>query len=133
MQMKIPVTTAITIEAPPEAVLGVIGDPRTIPVWAPAFGRAVRCDEAGGWHVDGGEGEFPVRVRLSEELGTVDFLAPHEDRGAFLRVVPNGQGSELLFTVFVAEEAAAARQRAILEDELKAVQALSERRAPGRG
>jgi Polyketide cyclase / dehydrase and lipid transport len=122
-------TRSIFIAATPDAVLDLVADPRNLPRWAPDFARAVRPD-AGDWLIDTGDGEARVTVRASREHGTLDLLAAAApDRGAFTRVLPNGGGSEYLFTLLFADhvdEAAVARQMAIVEDELRAVRALCE-------
>jgi hypothetical protein len=128
--MPISDTQTISIDAPPGAVLDLVGDPLALPRWAPAFARSVRPGgEDGGWIVDGGDGEQRIRVRVSREHGTVDFLAPTRDVGAFSRVVANGSGSEFLFTQFFADDASeddVARRRSIVEQELATVRALCE-------
>jgi uncharacterized protein YndB with AHSA1/START domain len=122
-------TRTISIQAPPAAVLDVVGDPRALPRWAPEFAQAVRPD-GDDWLVRSGDAELRIRVRVSREYGTVDPLrAPELDMGAFARVVPNAQGSQFLFTLFFADgagEDAVARQMAVVEEELRTVRALSE-------
>ena len=72
----------------------------------------------------------PIDVRVAREHGTVDILSADDPRrGAFTRVVPNGAGSEYLFTLFfpatVGEDAVAA-QMAVVDAELRAVRELCE-------
>lgn len=124
-------TRSIAIAAPPEAVLAVVGDARRLPEWAPDFAHAVRANgDTDSWIVDNGEAEFPIRLRVAAELGTVDILGPGDrPRGAFARVLPNGDGAEFLFTlVFPAgtDDAAVDAQMATVERELVAVRVLSE-------
>lgn len=120
-------TRTISIPAPPPAVVDVVGDPRTFPAWAPAFASAVRRDGE-DWVVTTGGQEARIAVRVARELGTVDILAADRpDRGAFMRAIPNGTGSELLFTLCFPEgtdERAIARQMAVVGDELEAVRSL---------
>lgn len=122
-------TRTIEIAAPPDAVLSVVGDARRLPEWAPGFARAVRPD-GDGWIVDNGDVEFPIRLRVAAEFGTVDILAPTEPpRGAFARVIPSGEGSEFLFSLSFpegTEKAAVAAQMQTVEAELRTVRALSE-------
>jgi hypothetical protein len=122
-------TRSISIAAPPAAVLAVVADPRRLPEWAPAFARGVQPD-GDDWLVDTGEGRARITVRVSPEHGTVDLLrATDPTRGAFSRVVHNGDGSEYLFTLVFADgatEAAVSRQMATVETELEAVRALCE-------
>lgn len=117
-------TRTISIDAPPHAVLAFVSDPHNLPRWAPAFARTVRPD-GDDWIVDSGEAEARITVRVSPEHGTVDLLAAADhDRGAFSRIVPNGAGSEYLFTLFFADdtdEATVERQMAVVEEELRTV------------
>jgi hypothetical protein len=121
-------TRSISIAAPPATVLDLVGDPRRLPDWAPAFATSVEPDGE-DWLVDG---ELRIRVRVSRELGTVDLLRPgNPSRGARMRVLDNEDGSEFLFTlVFPAGtgEDAIARQMAIVEEELRTVRELCEAR-----
>jgi hypothetical protein len=114
-------TRSISIAAPPSAVLDFVGDPRTLPRWAPAFTGTMEPDGE-HWRIDGGR---LVDVRVSRERGTVDIVAAADPRrGAFSRVIANGEGSEYLFTLQFPDgtgEDAVARQMAVVEAELRAV------------
>jgi hypothetical protein len=60
----------------------------------------------------------------------VDFLAGEEDRGLFTRVVPNGEGSAVLFALVVpagTPPEVLAREGVTIERELDAVRELCER------
>jgi hypothetical protein len=121
---------SISIAAPPQDVLAVVGDARRLPEWAPNFARAVRPD-GDGWIIDTGAGDLRVDLRVVPELGTVDILRGDPPRGAFSRVLPNGDGSEYLFTLFFPEgtdPAAVDAQMATVDTELETVRALSEAR-----
>ena len=124
-------TRSISISATPHTVLDFVGDPRTLPRWAPAFARAVRPD-GDHWVVDTGDGELPVAVDVSRERGTIDIVSATDPRrGVFTRVLGNGEGSEYLFTQFFPEgttEEAIARQVAVVEGELRAVRDACEAR-----
>jgi hypothetical protein len=124
MQTNRSESRSISIEAPPETVVGFLADARALPRWAPNFAKAVTPD-GDHWRVDNGEAEFTVELRVSREAGTVDILRPGDRRrGFFMRVVGNGDGSECVFTqVFPAgtPEEAVARQLAVVESELRAV------------
>jgi hypothetical protein len=126
-------TQSISIEAPREAVLALVSDPTAFPRWASGFARAVRVDGP-DWLVETGEGEVRLRVRVSAELGTVDYLLtaalPDREIGAFSRVVPNGRGCDYIFTRFFPDEvsdAELADERAVVAVELQTVRALCER------
>jgi hypothetical protein len=128
-------TQAISIDVPPSAVIDLLTDAAEFPRWAAGFARAVRVD-GDDWIVDTGEGEVRLRVRVSREFGTVDYLLadalPMREIGAFSRVVPNGRGSDFVLTQFFADDmrdADLADQRAIVAVELQTVRALCERAA----
>jgi len=118
-------TRSIAIAAPPETVLDYVGDARTLPDWAPAFTRSVHA-EGEHWRVDAGL----IDVRVSRERGTVDIVSVSEPaRGVYTRVLPNGEGSEYLFTQFFPDgmrEDDVDRQLEVVEAELRAVRAACE-------
>lgn len=127
-------TRSISIGAPPETVLDLLGDPRRLPDWAPAFALAVEPDGQ-DWHIDSGEGQFRIRVQISLEHGTVDFLRPKDpSRGARMRVLNNEDGSEFVFTLVFppgADEESMTRQMTTVEAELRTVRDLCEEQASG--
>src|SRR4051812_16867477 len=85
-------TRSISIQAPPQAVLDIVGDARALPRWAPGFARSVRAEGA-HWVVDTGAGKALIDVRVSRERGTVDIVGAHDPRrGVFTRVLANGDG-----------------------------------------
>jgi hypothetical protein len=124
-------TRQISIPASPDAVLDVVGDARALPRWAPNFAETVTAD-GDHWIVNG---ELHIDLRVDRELGTVDILrVEHPSTGAFSRVVPNGAGSEYLFTLFFpdgTDEEAITKQMAVVEEELRTVRALAQPGARG--
>jgi Polyketide cyclase / dehydrase and lipid transport len=126
-------TQTIFIDAPREAVLDLVSDPTAFPRWASGFARAVRLDGP-IWVVDTAEGEVRLRIRVSRELGTVDFLAadalPGRELGVFTRAVPNGHGCEYILTRFLPDGLTATEiddEIAVVAVELQTVRALCER------
>jgi hypothetical protein len=119
-------TRQISIQAPPETVLDLVGDPRALPRWAPNFATTVEPDGE-HWTVNG---ELGIHLRVDRELGTADILRTSNLRtGAYSRVIPNGEGSEFLFTLFFpdgTEEAAVRRQMEVVEEELLTIRSLCE-------
>lgn len=122
-------TRSVSIAATPQTVLDFLADPHNLPRWAPGFARAVR-QSGENWLVDQGEREVVITVRVSREHGTIDLLsATDHDRGAFMRVIPNGTGSEYLFTLFFVEgtdEAVVTKQMTVVENELQTVRSVCE-------
>ena len=125
-----PETRTISIEAPRHAVLHFLGDANNLPRWAPNFARTVHPKD-GRWLINAGPGEAEILVETSEAEGTVDILAAADPtRGAFCRVLPNGDGSEFLFTLFLqrgASDSAIGQQMSVVEEELRAVRNICER------
>src|SRR3954451_10802613 len=119
-------TRSYSIQAPPDAVLDLVGDAQALPRWAPNFATSVRAGD-GHWVVND---ELHIDLRVDRALGTVDILrVDHPPTGAYSRVVPNGEGSEYLFTLFFpdgTEEAAVTRQMTIVEEELGTIRPLCE-------
>jgi hypothetical protein len=128
--MKTSQTRSIGIAAPPEAVIGLLADGARLPDWAPRFASKARA-ETDHWVIDSGGEELRIRIRASVELGTVDILDAAKGKPrAFGRVIPNGEGSEFLFTLLFppdADRRAVEAQMNVVEEELEAVRALTER------
>jgi hypothetical protein len=122
-------TRSISIGAPPEAVLAVVGDPYRLPDWAPGFATAVE-PQGDDWLIGSGDARVAIAVRVSAEHGTVDLVPPQDERfGARMRVLRNHEGSELVFTlVFPAgtPPEAVGAQMATVEAELETVRTLVE-------
>jgi len=125
-------TRSISIAAAPEIVIDLAGDPRRLPDWAPRFASAVNPDGP-DWVVESGESKFHIRVRVNRELGVIDLLRPTDpNRGAYMRVLTNGAGSEFVFTlIFPAgtPDELIAQQMTTVEAELQTVRDLCEARA----
>jgi hypothetical protein len=78
---KRPETKSISIEAKPQDVLALVGNPRNLPRWAPKFAPAIRPDGP-AWVVGTGEDSQRIVVRVSRDHGTVDFLAANAPEGS---------------------------------------------------
>jgi hypothetical protein len=124
------VTRTISIEVRPEAVIDILSDARQLPGWAPGFARRV-LPEGGQWVAEADDGtRIPFALRASREHGTVDVLRTQAPpRGAYMRVLGNGGGSELILSImFPGGADAIARQQQVADDELRAVRDLAEGR-----
>jgi hypothetical protein len=122
--MNLAETRSVSIATTPAAVHGYLADARNLPEWAPSFAAAVRpC--GGDWVVTQGDAEIDVTILADRDRGTVDIVAAADHaRGVFLRVLPNGQGSELLFTLLLAPDTPEHQidaQMATVDNELAAV------------
>jgi uncharacterized protein YndB with AHSA1/START domain len=94
----------VSIQAPPERVYAYAADPRTMPRWAPNFGHAI-SPSGEHWVMETADG--PVRVRFAppNDLGVLDHWVtlPGGEIHNPVRVVPNGSGSLVVFTVIAQE------------------------------
>jgi hypothetical protein len=129
--MNLAHTRSIAVATPPEALVDLLADGDRLPEWAPDFAPEVRAEGDHHWLVGSGDGQFRIRIRSSADLGTVDILSTEDERtGAFGRVIPNGDGSEFLFTLLFPPDTdgkAIAAQMEVVEGELGRVRTLAER------
>ena len=99
-------TVTITIDAPPETVSADLADPSSHLEWATEFFAGVAEDQRDGtWQMNVPRMGGPVLMRIDGDTaqGIIDmYLAPvGAPFGAPIpvRVVPNGDGSDVLFTL----------------------------------
>jgi len=99
-------TEHVTINTDHRHLFTFLADPGNLPKWAVGFCRAIRRD-GDRWMVQTLRGEVAVRYVTQPDLGIIDFyisLAPETEVTAFSRVLPNGDGSEYVFTQFQSPE-----------------------------
>jgi hypothetical protein len=95
-------TLQVSIARPPAEVYDFAADPENLPKWARGLCRSIRRSEA-GWIVDTAQGEINVRFTERNSLGVLDHYvtsAPGVEIYVPMRVVANGAGSEIIFTLF---------------------------------
>lgn len=95
-------TLTISISVPPARVQEFAADPRNLHAWANGLGRSVR-EENAQWFVTTPTGEVRVCFIGPNVFGLLDHwvqVSPSEIVYVPMRVVPNGAGSEVLFTLF---------------------------------
>ncbi|MET0390035.1 MAG: SRPBCC family protein [Polyangiales bacterium] len=92
----------VSIEATPERVYSFCADPRNLPTWIPSFARGV--DRVGDrWVVHTEAGDATWRFVDQNALGVLDHDIVLPDGTAVhnpLRVIANGAGSTVSFTLF---------------------------------
>jgi hypothetical protein len=95
-------TVSVSVDRRPDAVYAYISNPWNLPHWAPGFATSVR-QEPTGWVVETTTGRVGVAFVPSNRLGVVDHRVT-DDQGLDvlnpMRVIGNGEGSEVLFTLF---------------------------------
>jgi hypothetical protein len=95
-------TLSISIERRPGEVYRFVADPRNFPKWAKGLCKSVR-QEGGKWVIETPTGEAVVRLVEENVLGVLDHfvtVAPGVEVYVPMRVVANGGGSEVVFTLF---------------------------------
>lgn len=95
-------TLSVSIDRHPRNVYEFISNPENLPKWAKGLGQSVRKQGA-EWIVDTPQG--PVKIRFAEKnrLGVADHYvttATGVEVYVPIRVLPNGTGSEVVFTLF---------------------------------
>lgn len=95
-------TLSVSIERAPTQAYGFISNPENLPKWAAAFCRSVRRLKD-AWIVDTPDGPMRIRFVGQNEFGVLDHhVSPMPGLEILnpMRVVPNGSGSEVIFTLF---------------------------------
>jgi hypothetical protein len=116
-------------------VYGFVSNPGNLPRWATAFCKSVSRSN-GDWIVETPQGPVKIRFADKNEYGILDhYVSPAPSVEIFvpMRVVANGSGSEVLFTLFhspgMSEEAFAADAGMVERD----LRGLKSRLESGRG
>jgi hypothetical protein len=125
---------SVSIRRSPQAVYEFVSNGEQLPRWASGLGSSVQASGS-DWLADGPLGQIRVRFAAPNQFGVLDHdvqLPSGDIVHNPLRVVPNGAGSELTFTLFRLpgmDEAAFARDGATVESDLRRLKELLEARA----
>lgn len=126
-------TVSVEIAAPPQTVYRCVRDPDQLPRWAAGICKSVTV-HGDIWHVDTGGALGTVLLTFcpDNEFGVLDHrvtLPDGRSQDNPVRVVANGDGSELMFTVFQTEgmdDAAFIKDVQAVTRDLKTIKALLE-------
>lgn len=124
-------TLSVSIGRPPAEVYAFVSNPENLPKWARGLGASI-LKEGAGWVVATPQGPVRLRFTAQNEFGVLDHyvtLPSGVEVYVPMRVVANGTGSELLFTLFRAPEMSDAQYAAdqqLVEQDLRALKALLE-------
>lgn len=122
-------TEQVTINVDSRHLFAFLADPANLPRWAVGFCRSIRRD-GDRWFAQTPQGEVAVQYTTHPDLRVIDFhisSAPGTEATAFSRVLPNGDGSEYVFTQFQAPgmpDAVFEAQVRALKEELVVLRAL---------
>lgn len=95
-------TLSVSIDRPPRQVYAYVRTAENLPHWASGLGKSVRKSGA-GWILESESGPLGLHFVADNDLGVLDHvvtLAPGVEVLNPMRVVPNGSGSEVSFTLF---------------------------------
>lgn len=121
------------IERLPDEVYEYAVNPENLPEWATSFCLAVR-QEGGKWIVETADGPMGLEFAERNTYGILDhyvILASGRRVLNPMRVIPNGMGSEVLFTLFKPDEMSAeqfALDAANVERDLQSLKRVLEKR-----
>jgi hypothetical protein len=93
-------TLSVGIAVPPAQVYAWASDPANLPAWAPGFVHSI-AKRGQDWIAMTTLGEVRFRFAAINEFGVLDHDVELPS-GTFhnpMRVIPNGKGSEVLFTL----------------------------------
>ena len=96
---------SVWIDAAPEVVYAIAGDPEQLPRWASGLARRPLRQTADGWVADSPMGEVVIEFAPTNEYGVLDHVVRMPSGEAVynpFRVIPAGQGQprcEAVFTV----------------------------------
>ena len=94
---------SVSVDRAPAAVYRFAADAENLPRWASGLGSTIRPAGDGWWIAEGAAGRVRVRFAEPNALGVLDHDVVLESGATVhnpLRVVPNGAGSEVTFTLF---------------------------------
>lgn len=95
-------TLTVSIDCHPDKVYGLVSNPENLPRWATAFCKSVRKSNS-DWIVETPQGPVTIRFVPRNTLGVLDHYVTPATGGEIyvpMRVLANGSGSEVIFTLF---------------------------------
>ena len=97
-------TLSVGIAAPFSTVYAFVSDARSLPEWAHGLGASPRPLGDNRWELATAAGPVDVEFAAPNTFGVVDHVVTPTSGGAPvdvpMRVLKNGEGSEVLFTLF---------------------------------
>lgn len=124
-------TITVPINRPPAAVYEFSSNPENLPQWVKSFCLSVRKTDD-EWQMETPSGWVGIRFVPANELGVLDHVVTLPDGQSILnpmRVVDNGEGSEVMFTLFQLpgmSDQQFAKDAGMVETDLRALKAVLE-------
>ena len=126
---------SIYIARRPADVYDFASDPRNLPRWAAGLARSEVRRDGDEWIADAPLGKVRVKFAPPNSFGVMDHDVTLESGVTIhnsMRVVPNGEGSEFVFTLIRQpgmSDGQYAEDKAAVENDLKTLKDLLERKA----
>lgn len=95
-------TITVSIDQAPAAVYAFASNPENLPQWVRSFCLSVR-QSGNAWQMETPTGWIGIEFVPTNDLGVLDHIVTLPEGQAILnpmRVVGNGEGSEVMFTLF---------------------------------
>ncbi|MEW6586512.1 MAG: SRPBCC family protein [Nitrospirota bacterium] len=95
-------TLSISINCHPDRVYDFVSNLENMPVWAATFCKSIKKSD-GEWIAETPQGKVKIRLAEKNQFGILDhYISPVPGVEAYvpMRVMPNGSGSEMVFTLF---------------------------------
>jgi hypothetical protein len=99
-------TLTVSINCPAAQVYEFVSNPQNLPRWAKGLCKSVRQSDT-DWIVETPQEPTKIRFAPKNDFGVLDhYVSPSPGVEIYvpMRVVPNGAGSEIIFTVFRSPE-----------------------------
>ncbi|MBM9502033.1 SRPBCC family protein [Leptospira sp. 201903071] len=97
----------VSIQASWENVYKYLSDPRNFPEWASGLCKSISPGNDGEWIIEAPQGKLKAAFTPSNEFGILDHtvIFPTGERIRNpMRILPNADGSEVLFSLFKTPE-----------------------------
>jgi len=95
-------TLSVSINCHPDKVYDFVSGLENMPLWATTFCKSIKKSD-GEWIAGTPQGQVKIRLAEKNHFGVLDHYispAPGVEVYVPMRVVPNGSGSEMIFTLF---------------------------------
>ncbi len=94
-------TLTVSVDRHPATLLEWLATPENLPLWHGVFCRSIQRAPS-GWIASSRRGPIPIRFLRDDRSGLLDLVLREnagEDLTLAMRVLPNGSGSEVVFTI----------------------------------
>ena len=92
---------SVSIDRPPDEVYSFVSNPENLAKWATGLGGSIK-EVNGEWLADAPMGKVKIKFAEENKFGILDhevFLESGETINNPMRVIANGKGSEIFFTL----------------------------------